>query len=95
MHKMKIESEKRLDEREANLHEDFLARKGVIEAVHSQKDKAHVAMEAKKDANKAIRDEVARDLEEANKRRQDELAFEQAKREELIRQIRELEKIPI
>ena len=52
-------------------------------------------MEAKKQANRAVRDEVARDLEEANKRRQDELAFEQAKKEELIRQIRELEKIPI
>ena len=52
-------------------------------------------MEAKKAANRAVRDEVARDLEEANKRRQDELAFEQAKKEELIRQIRELEKIPI
>ena len=45
--------------------------------------------------NKAIRDEVDKELREAAKRRQDELAAEQAKRTELIRQIRELEKIPI
>jgi hypothetical protein len=34
-------------------------------------------------------------MEEAAKRMQDELMAEQARKEELIRQIRELEKIPI
>lgn len=37
------------------------------------------------DQNKAIRDEVQRELQEAAKRRADELAIEQAKRNELIR----------
>ena len=45
--------------------------------------------------NKAIRDEVHRDLQEALKKRQDEEIAELAKKTELIRQIRELEKIPI
>ena len=42
-----------------------------------------------------MRDEVHRDLQEALKKRQDEEAAELAKKAELIRQIRELEKIPI
>lgn len=52
-------------------------------------------MMEKQAENKAIRDEVARELQEAAKRRADEVAHEQAKKQELIRQIRELEKIPI
>lgn len=52
-------------------------------------------MAAKQVENKMIRDEVDRELREAAKRRQEELIAEQAKRTELIRQIRELEKIPI
>lgn len=42
-----------------------------------------------------MRDMVARELEEGLKKRQDEEAAELAKKTELIRQIRELEKIPI
>jgi len=38
---------------------------------------------------------MARELKDAAQRRKDELAVEQARRNELIRQIRELEKIPI
>ena len=49
----------------------------------------------KQQDNKAIRDEVHRDLQEGLKQRQDEEAAQLAQRSELIRQIRELEKIPI
>ena len=45
--KMKIESEKRGEEREKNLHEDFMKRKDLIEEVHSGKDKAREAMVVK------------------------------------------------
>lgn len=93
--KMKIESEKREEEREKNIHEDYERRKALIEEVHSGQDKARQNVQAKQDLNKQIRDEVNRELQEAAKRRADELAHEQAKRQELIRQIRELEKIPI
>lgn len=44
---MKIESEKRGEEREKNLHEDFMKRKDLIEEVHSGKDKAREAMVVK------------------------------------------------
>jgi len=45
--------------------------------------------------NKAIRDEVHREIQESLKKKQDEEAANLAKKQELIRQIRELEKIPI
>ena len=63
--------------------------------MHSNKEAAHDAVVAQQQENKAIRDEVHRDLQEALKKRQDEEAAQLAKRMELIRQIRELEKIPI
>lgn len=93
--KMKIEADKRQDEREANIKEDFVARCQVIAQVHNQKDNASREMENKKADNKAVRDMVKTDLTEGLKRRRDEEAHELGKRQELIRQIRELEKIPI
>ena len=63
--------------------------------MHNQKDNASREMENKRQENKAVRDLVKTDLNEALKRRRDEEAHELAKRQELIRQIRELEKIPI
>lgn len=53
------------------------------------------AVSANVDKNKAIRDSINKDLADAAKRLSDEQEVEQAKKEELIRQIRELEKIPI
>lgn len=82
---MKIESEKREEERANNMQEDFIKRKGLIEEVHSGKDNARERMVAKQAENKMIRDEVNRELQEAAKRRADELAHEQAKKQELIR----------
>jgi len=52
-------------------------------------------MEKVKEENKRIRDEVNRELNEAMQRKKEEDAIEQRRRDELIRQIRELEKIPI
>lgn len=92
---MKIEANKRQDEREANIQEDYEARRAVIEQVHTQKDNANMEMERKRQDNKAVRDLVKTELDEALKRKRDEEAHELAKRQELIRQIRELEKIPI
>jgi len=93
--KMKMESEKREDERQKNLKNDFVKHKDVISKVHVQKEKAIEMVEAKFKDNKRIHDEVSKELEEARKRKKDEMAKDLAKKEELIRQIRELEKIPI
>ena len=82
---MKIEADKRQDEREANIKEDFTARCQVIAQVHNQKDNASREMENKKADNKAVRDMVKTDLTEGLKRRRDEEAHELAKRQELIR----------
>jgi hypothetical protein len=92
---MRIESDKRNDEIEVNIEKELDKKKDVISLVHANRDAAANEVQAKKDDNKAIRDEVHRDLQEALKKRQDEMAVELAKRTELIRQIRELEKIPI
>lgn len=43
---MKVESHKRMDERQKNAKEEFDKREKIVEQVHSQKDKAHLAMEA-------------------------------------------------
>lgn len=63
--------------------------------VHANRDAAAIEVLAKKNENKQIRDEVHREIQEALKKKQDEEAVELAKKTELIRQIRELEKIPI
>ena len=95
VNKMRHEMDVMMDKREADLAEVMAAKKEVIAQVHSNKEAAHDAVVEKQQENKAIRDEVHRDLQEGLKKRQDEEAAQLAKRMELIRQIRELEKIPI
>ena len=63
--------------------------------MHANDKAASEQMELIKKENKRIRDEVHREMAEARKKKADEEAIELAKRAELIRQIRELEKIPI
>ena len=92
---MKAKAEKLMEEREHNLQEDFEKRKGVIEAVHTQKHKAAEAMAARVQENRELHDQINKDLEEAAKRLADEQKAELARKEDLIRQIRELEKIPV
>lgn len=77
------------------MHHDFLKKKDIIDKVGEQKENAAIEMAKVVDKNKAIRDQVNKDLEEAAVRRAEELAIELAKRNELIRQIRDLERIPI
>lgn len=48
-----------------------------------------------KSQNRELRDQIAKELSEALKRKKDEEAYEMERKQELIRQIRELEKIPI
>lgn len=93
--KMKIESHNRLDEREKNLEEEFQKRKLTVEQVHSQKDKASEAVEAKKMENREVRDQISKEINDALQRKKLEDEIEMRKKQELIMQIRELEKIPI
>ena len=50
--KMKIESEKRGEERDKNMQEDYEKRKALIDEVHSGQDKARLNMIAKQQENK-------------------------------------------
>ena len=52
-------------------------------------------MEKVREEKRRIRDEVNKELSEAMQRRKEEEEVEQRKRDELIRQIRELERVPI
>ena len=72
--KMRAEMEVRMEEREIGLEEIMQQKKEVIAQVHANKDAAAEQVEAKKAENKAIRDEVHRDLQEGLKKRQDEEA---------------------
>ena len=95
VNKMRDEMDKMMEEREINLQEIIDQKKEVIQQVHNNKEAAAEQVALKQADNKRVRDEVHRDLQEALKKRQDEEAAELAKKMELIRQIRELEKIPI
>lgn len=87
--------DKRMDEREKNLEEAIAQKKEVIASVHANKDAAAEQVVLKQQDNKRIRDEVHKEMQDLAKKRADEMAHELAKKAELIRQIRELEKIPI
>ena len=87
--------EKRMEEREKNLQEAIEQKKEVIASVHANKDAAAEEVVKKQMDNKRIRDEVHKEMQDLAKKRADEMAHELAKKAELIRQIRELEKIPI
>ena len=63
--------------------------------VHSTKDNAAHAMEEVRKENRELRDLINKEITEALQRKKDEEAAEHARKAELIRQIRELEKIPI
>lgn len=83
--KMKHQAEKLMEEREHNLQEDFEKKKGVVEAVHTQKHKAAEAMTTLHQENRELHDEINRELEEAAKRLADEKKAELARKEDLIR----------
>ena len=93
--KMKVDMEKRMEEREKNLNEAMEQKREVIASVHANKDAAAEEVIKKQQDNKRIRDEVHKEMQDLAKKRADEMAHELAKKQELIRQIRELEKIPI
>ena len=92
---MKIESHKRLEEREKNLKEYYDKKLETVTQVHSQKDKAAESYQAMISENRELRNQINKEISEALKRKRDEEENEHRKRQELIRQIRELEKIPI
>lgn len=92
---MKIESHKRLDDREKNLKEEFDKRVITVEQVHSQKDKAAEAKGDLVQGNRENRDIIHKEINDALKRKKDEQEDQRLRRAELIKQIRELEKIPI
>jgi len=52
-------------------------------------------MEKCKEENREVRNQINKEITEALKRKKDEEEYEHRKKQELIRQIRELEKIPI
>jgi len=93
--KVKKEVDQLLNERERTNEQDLKDNKETIQIIHHQHEKAAQAVVDKHQENRHIRDVIAKDMEDAAKRLKDEQAAEHAKKEELIRQIRELEKIPI
>lgn len=92
---MKIEANSRAEQRETESKELLEKKMEVVEQVHSQKDKASEAMEEKRKENREVRDVMNKEITDALQRKKEEEAALHAKRQELIRQIRELEKIPI
>jgi hypothetical protein len=92
---MKVESLIREDKRVLEKVVDNHIKKELISKVQDQRLVAGDEMDKVKEKNKECRDQVHQDITQALERRKEEDAAELRKREELIRQIRELEKIPI
>ena len=82
---MRLNMDAMMEEREINIQEIIEQKKEVIAQVQQTKEAAAEQVIAKKHENKAIRDEVHRDLQEGLKQRQDEEAAQLAQRAELIR----------
>ena len=93
--KMKVESHVRLDERAENAQEEFDKKVVTVGQVHSQALKAEEAAQKMREENRELRNQISKEIAEALKRKRDEEEFEHRRKQELIRQIRELEKIPI
>jgi hypothetical protein len=92
---MKVESLIREDQRVHEKVVDNQTKKELISKVQDQRTVAGDEMDKIKEKNKECRDQVHQEITQALERRKEEDAAELRKREELIRQIRELEKIPI
>jgi len=82
---MKVESSTRLDQREKDAKELFDKKIVVVEQVHSQKDKAYLAVSKMKAENKELRDKINKEITDALKRKRDEEEFEHQRKQELIR----------
>lgn len=82
---MKEESHKRLDQREKNLKEEFDRRLEIVDKVHEQKHKTGEAVQAMKDENRELRNQINKEISEALKRKKDEEANEHRRKQELIR----------
>lgn len=66
----------KLEIRQNNIQAKIEENKGVIKQVHIQHDNTAAAKVAKKEANREIRDQIAKDLEDAAKRLAEERASE-------------------
>lgn len=77
---MKIESHKRLEEREKNLKEDYDKKLETVTQVHSQKDKAAESYQAMISENRELRNQINKEISEALKRKRDEEENEHRKR---------------
>ena len=93
--KVKKEIDLLLTERDKQLAQIIIDNKETIKQVHHQHERTLVAKQEIIEEKKKIAEEVTKEIEDRQKRLRDEQAAEQAKKEELIRQLRELEKIPI
>lgn len=93
--KMKVQRDQREEIRAEEKREDREKRAAIVETIHEQKDNAMIEMEKVKQKNREVRDEINKEITEMMQRKKMEDEIEQRKKEELIRQIRELEKIPI
>ena len=92
---MKIEAHKREEIREKNLIEAKAEREVIVNQVKDQRHITGEAVQAMKDENRDLRNKIAKEIKDSLKRKADEEAAEMARKQELIRQVRELEKIPI
>ena len=93
--KIKVEGEIKLHGLAKEKEEDLEVKKEIVELVHDQRGQAANEVEKNKADKKAVRDQMNQEITEALQRRKEEDAIELARKEELIRQIRELEKIPL
>ena len=82
-------------EREKNDEEETKKKVKIHDAVTSQKVNTSLAVQSMKDENRDLRNKIRKEIQDALQRKKEEEEVEYKRRQELIRQVRELEKIPI
>lgn len=93
--KEKLTSEQLLAELEKEKEEDLKVKEELVGAIHDQWNMAQDKVQEAKVEKRKIRDEVNQELQDAFQRKKEEEALDLERKQELIRQIRELEKIPL
>ena len=95
VHQMRSKMDKMMNQREDQFAADMAQKKEVVAQVQANKEIVTEQVILNKAEKRAIRDEVNREIEEGLKQRRNKEAEELAKRRELVKQIHELEKVPI
>ena len=93
--KIKEESKNQMEDKQIELEKDLEEKKKQAIDIYESRANIQTELEKVKSNKKKIKEELQKEIQEAINQRKEEEALEQARRDELIREIRDLERQPI